>query len=147
MAAPSSYTEAGLKTYMIAALSSVADDLGLTTASAAIGLAVTATERLLGVSDVATLTEMGKLEDIARWRAWLVALDTASSQIDLKAGSAQLWQSQMFAQIERQLARAELAAMQYSEVADALAGGSVAYVASVSTGGDPYAYQPIDEWR
>lgn len=103
MAAPVSYTESSLAAYMVATLDSVATALGLTAMSTSIVTAVTAVERLLGVSDVVTATDMALVEAAARWQAWLAADAAASVKFDLKAGSAQLWQSQIFAQIQSRL--------------------------------------------
>jgi hypothetical protein len=89
--AKASYSESELATYMVAVLDSVATDLGLTASSPSVLAAVTSVERLLGVSDVATLTDMAVLESAATWRAWGAAYGTAVTKADeIKAGSAGL---------------------------------------------------------
>lgn len=109
MAAKTSYTEAETKTFMIEVLDSVATDLDLTTASTSIARAVTAVERLLDVSDVASLTDMTVLEAASTWLAWQTALSAASTKFDLKAGSADLKLSQMFKALQAQVEYAESA--------------------------------------
>jgi hypothetical protein len=146
--APVSYTEATLKTYMVAVLSSTAGALGLTVASDAIVQAVTAVERVLGVTDVASLTDMpAKLEAIASWKAWSAAEDSAMDAMDLKAGTAAINRSALYDHITKRLARAEAEASIYSEVQTALAGsGGVATVSSLGGVSNPYGWQTYSEW-
>lgn len=150
MPAPSSYTEATLAAYMVGVLSSAAGALGLTTASAAITQAVTTVERILGVSDVAELTDMAKLETIATWRAWQAALDTATASFDVSSGggggtsSAKL--SQLFDQIAKRLAMAEDAASIYSEVQAASGAGGVAVISSLGGVSSPYGWETCNEF-
>jgi hypothetical protein len=124
MSAPVSYTEAQLKTFLVEELDTVATALGLTTSSASITRAVYAVERALGVSDVASLTDMAKLEAIARWQAWLAAEASAISNFDLRSSGDELKLSQILEGIRARLAYVEAIAARYSEVA-ALVGGGV----------------------
>jgi acyl carrier protein len=140
MAAPSSYTEATLLTFMVNSLSGVAGALSLTTSSAAITQALTATERILGVSDVASLTDMQKLETIARWQAWEAAADTAATSFDLASSGDSLKLSQMFDQINKRLGSALDAALVYSEVQAASGAGGVMVVASIGGTQQPYGW-------
>lgn len=73
MPAPTSYSEAQLAALMVDEMGAVATSLGLTATSAGILRAITAVERLLEVSDVATATDMAVVEAAARWQAWAVA--------------------------------------------------------------------------
>lgn len=143
MAAPSSYTEAALLTYMVNTLSGVAGALGLTTSSAALTQALTATERILGVSDVADLTDMAKLETIARWQAWVAAADTAATSFDLASSGDSLKLSQLFEQISRRLADALDAALAYSEVQAASGAGGVMVLAEVGGTQSPYGWSEL----
>jgi hypothetical protein len=91
MTAKTSYTESELAAYMVGVLDAVATGLGLTTSSPSILAAVTGVERLLGVSDVADVTDMAVLEAAAEWKARGVAYSTAVMKADeIKAGSASL---------------------------------------------------------
>lgn len=139
MGAPTSYTETTLKQFMIDELGAVATLLGLTTASTKIVNAVTFVERILDAS-VADVTELAKLEDIARWRAWHTARATAVGQYDLSSSGDSLKRSQVWDHLVGMLAEAEAAVMQYEEVAPLLAGASFAYVESLSTAASPYAW-------
>ena len=65
MPAPTSYSEATLAQHMVNVLGSVATDLDLEDDSPAITAAVTSIERLLGVDDVADVTDMPVLESAA----------------------------------------------------------------------------------
>lgn len=134
MPAPSSYTESGLKTYMVGVLDSVATDLGLTTASTSIVNAVTAVERLLGVSDVASLTDMSVLEAAAAWKAWQVALGVATTKYDLKAGSADLKQSQMFDSLNALVTQAESAYYATVAASEAASGATTGFYFSLAQG-------------
>ena len=69
MPAPTSYSEATLAQHMVNVLGSVATDLDLEDDSPAITAAVTSIERLLGVDDVADVTDMPVLESAAAWKA------------------------------------------------------------------------------
>jgi hypothetical protein len=84
---------------------------------------VTAIERLLSVSDVATVTDMAKLEAVARWQAWRLASAAASGQYDVKSGTSSLTRSQFFDHIAGMLCEAARAAIRYPEVAVLLGGG------------------------
>jgi hypothetical protein len=104
-------------------------------------------ERVLGVSDVASLTDMPKLEAIATWRAWSAAEDSAMDAMDLKAGTAAISRSQLFDHITKRLARAEAEASIYSEAQTALAGsGGVATVSGLTGTANPYGWQTYSEW-
>lgn len=143
MPAASSYSESTLKTYMIDVLggagSGVAGALGLTTASAGIVAAITAVERILGVDDVADVTDMAKLETISRWLAWSVAADMAATSFDLTSYPGDsLKLSQMFDQINKRLAAALDAALVYEEVQGVSGAGGVAMIAD--TGGTQLPY-------
>lgn len=123
MPAPVAYTEAELAAFMVAALDSVATDLGLISTSTSILKAVTAVERLLGVSDVATVTDMPKLEALATWKAWQVAYSAAVTKADeIKAGSAGLKWGDRLSGLQAMLCQAEQAAMVYPEARAALGG-------------------------
>lgn len=150
MALPSSWTEGSLIAALEAELEPVMTDLGLDAMDAIATAAGTDVPAVLGVSSVASVTygavaDVIKVLVIGRWAAWQKAVDAASVKFDLKAGSADLKQSQMWAQLSARLESARTAAMRYSEVQDALGGGSVAYVTSIGVVGSPYSW-PSTEW-
>jgi hypothetical protein len=136
------YTAETLATFMATELGATGTALfGDDPAAApAVVEAVNEVAAVLGAA-VADVSDDLKLRTVARWQVWLTAYGAAADQVDFKAGSADFKSSQWFKNIEARLARAETAAMRYSEVADALAGvGGTAFVSGVSTAGDPYAY-------
>ena len=135
MSAKASYTESELATYMVGRLDSVAGVLGLTTASTSILSAVTAVERLLGVLDVATLTDMPVLEAAATWQAWEAALTAASGKFDVKAGTADVKLSEMFKQIQARLAASEAAYYAAVAASAAAAGTSSFFAFGTACGG------------
>lgn len=138
-----SYDTAGLEAYIETELESVAESLGMLE-NDAVPATARAVTRLLGHADISEATDMLKVETVASWLAWRRAKAAAVGKIDLKAGSAQLWQSQVFDHIVAMLADAEAAASQYEEVQAALAGaGGMAYVSSIGAQ-PPYGY--VDEW-
>lgn len=137
------YTADSLSEYMATELGATGVSLGIVDGGDALTEAVNEVVLLLGA--LAAQTDDLKVRVVARWQAWLVALNVATGQYDIKAGSATLAQSQVFDQIMRRLAMAEAAASRYSEVAAALGGGSVAYVTSSSVASSPYGW-PRDEW-
>jgi hypothetical protein len=103
MPAPSSYSESSLAALMVNELGAVGVSLGLTTSAALITQGVTAVERVLGVSDVATATDMALVESAARWQAWLAAEAAAVNQYDVKAGTSSLTRGQTFEHIRARL--------------------------------------------
>lgn len=140
------FTAATLADFMVAKLGASGAALGLTDDSAAIAEAVNDVAAILSVDDVAELTDDLKTRTFAEWQAWRAAKAAATSQYDLKAGSADLKRSQFFEHIAMMLADAEAAASRYSEAADVIhGGGGAAYVSGVSTAGSPYGYA-ADEW-
>lgn len=151
MALPSSWTESSLIAALEAELEPVTDALGLDrldVISTAVGTDVPAILSVSSVASVsyATTADVVKVLVIAQWRAWQKAVDIATVRFDLKAGSADLKQSQIFEQLTRRLAAAEAAAMRYSEVQDYAAGGSTAYVSAIGTVGSPYGWPASTEW-
>lgn len=140
MPAPSSYTEATLKTYMIDALGRVAGQVGLTTASASIGSAILLVERILGVTDVADLTDMVKLETIAAWRAWVTAADAAATSFDVGSDGDTAKLSQVYDHIKERLADAYDAALVYDEVVASTGAGGVAVTTTLDGTPDPYGW-------
>lgn len=143
MPLPAVYTEADLVTFMAAELGETGVSLGLDTdALDTLAEAANETQGILGVplAGLTSTADLVKVRAIGRWQAWLAAWNVAAGRFDLKAGSSDLKQSNVFGQIGRRLADAERAALRYTEVQDALGGGSTAYVSSISTAGDPYAW-------
>lgn len=138
------YTADTLGTYMSVELGATGVALGLSDGDDEYVEAVNEVAAVLGMP-IASLTDDLKTRTVARWQAWRAARSAAAGNFDLKAGSTDLKRSQAFAHISLMLAEAESAASRYSEVADALAGGGMAYVTEVSTGGNPYQW-PRDEW-
>jgi hypothetical protein len=141
-----SYTAETLAAFMATKLGRTGVALGLTDVSDALVEAVADVAAVLGVSDIADLTDDLKTRTVAEWQAWRAAKGAAAGQYDLKAGTSSLTRSQFFDHIAAMLADAETAAMRYSEVAAILAGSSTGYVSGMNTAGSPYAYPVCTEW-
>jgi hypothetical protein len=122
---------------MIVALSTVASHLGWTTATAQVGEAVHDTLLAYGVSDIAQATDIEKLRALARWKAWAVAVDALSMGYDFESDAQAYKRSQMHAQAEKALQRAEAEAIPYA-AAMAVAVDKVIHLH------DPYGYLPDD---
>jgi hypothetical protein len=145
MALPASYTESTLTAFLETELTPVLAPLGLD-ASDAISEAVNEVVGLLSPTALADETDVLKVRTLARWQGWLAALNAASLNTDLVAGSASIKDSQGFAQIEKLLARYERAALRYPEAAAFINGGAEAVVSGMATAGSPYGYRPWNEW-
>lgn len=144
MSLPSAYTESTLLTFLESELTPVLEPLGLDV-SEATAEAVNEVQGLLDPTALGDETDVLKVRTLARWQGWLAALNAAVLSTDLKAGSAELKESQGFQQIERLLARYERAAMRYPEAAAFISGGGEAVVSGMSTAGSPYGRR-YDEW-
>ena len=136
MPAPTSYSEATLAQHMVNVLGSVATDLDLEDDSPAITAAVTSIERLLGVDDVADVTDMPVLESAAAWKAWAVAYGAAVTQAsEIKAGSAGLKWSDRLDGLRQAMTLAEGAYYAARAASDAASGTSSFFAFSVACGG------------
>ena len=112
MAPPTSYTEATLKTYMLASLGTLGTTLGLTTAS--FDEAVNDTLLAYPTTDVALATDITKLRALARLAAARQARTVAASWYDFSADGASFSRSQVLAALDGMIAMAETDAMAYS---------------------------------
>lgn len=135
MPAPTSYTEATLRQYMVDELSTTGVALGLTVGSAAIVKAANDVERLLGVA-IADATDMALLEAAAVWKAWLAAEAASTNDKEIKAGTAGLKLQERFENIQSRLARAETAWYVAQSASEAASGsGGVGFFFGVACGG------------
>ncbi len=134
MPAPTAYTEDGLATFMANELGATGVALGLSDSTPAIEQAVYATERLLGVSDIANATDVALVEAGARWQAWLAARAVAAGRFDIKAGSVTVTQSQVFEQITAMLATVQ-DAWYTAQATSQAAAGTWPFVFGVACGG------------
>lgn len=102
MAAPSSYTEATFKTYLVdEVLGDVATELEWTTASTAVGNAVNETLLALNSEDItefSSLLLVRKLRAFGRREIWRQAAQFTAAQINVMADGAQAQLSQLHAQ-------------------------------------------------
>lgn len=114
--------------------------------SAALVDAVAEVKAVLGVDDIADLTDDLKTRTVARWVAWRTARDAAAPQYGLKSGSSELKRSEFFEHLEEILYAAAAAASRYDEVAAALAAGyGTAYVMTQALAPSPYVYAACTE--
>jgi hypothetical protein len=101
MPAPTSYSEGSLLEFMLVELGATGVSLGLVANDDPLAQAVTAVERLLGVSDVANATDLALLEAAARWQAWLAAEAAAASQFNVTlTGGKKFEREQIFQNIQ-----------------------------------------------
>lgn len=120
MGLPVAWTEPTLIAAIEAELEPVMADLGLDALDVTTTAVGTDVPAVLGVTSVETVTyaavaDVVKVLVIARWMAWQKAVDVSSVRFDLKAGTSDLKQSQMWTQLSARLASATAAAMRYSE--------------------------------
>lgn len=151
MALPAAWTEATLIAALEAELEPVTADLGLDSLDVVATAAGTDVPAVLGVTSVAGVTygavaDVVKVLVIARWCAWQKAVDVASVRFDLKAGSADLKQSQTWKMLMTRLGSAEAAALRYEEARAYTAGAGTGAVTSISLAGDPYAWASGSEF-
>lgn len=133
MPAPTSRTEAALLDYMLIELGPTGVSLGLEDNSDGLMQAITTIERLLGVSDVTTATDMAHLEAAARWQAWLVAEAAATNQYNVTlTGGKKFEREQQFQNIQVRLGRAYTAYLIEQARVDAASGSAAFYFATVA---------------
>lgn len=137
MALPAAWTESTLIAAVEDELESVSADLGL----GSLGVVATAVGRdvpaLLGVADVADVdyadtATVVKVHAAAVWKGWQKARDVAAVRFDLKAGSSDLKQSQMWEHLTAKLAEAEAA--YYAAAAASASDGSSGFYFALATG-------------
>lgn len=136
MALPTAYTEATLKTYMLASLGALGTTLGLTMIS--FDEAVNDVLAAYGVTDIANATDIPKLRALAKVAAARTAQVTASSWYDFKADGGDFSRSQVATQVKTLLAQAESEALAYAD-AYTIGTGTFTYVA------DPYPFGADDD--
>lgn len=136
MALPSSYTEATLKTYMLASLGGLGTVLGLTIDSFA--EAVNDVLAAYGVEDIANATDIPQLRALAKVAALRTAQATAAGWYDFGADGGDFKRSQVAEQIATMLATAESDALLYAD-AYTIGTGTLTYT------DDPYPFSVDDE--
>jgi predicted transcriptional regulator len=148
VALPSAWTESSLLTAIEAEVELVSTVLGLLSGDTLLTVVSTDVPSVLGISSVEAVTyssvaDVVKVLTIAKWRAWVRAYEAATVLFDVKAGTVDVKQSQIFKQIAARMSAAESDAGRYSEVAAILA-GSIGYavVSEAVTYGSPYRYPP-----
>ena len=129
MAAPTSYTESSLISYMRTVTQAVSDTLGLNTG--AFQEAVNDVLAAYGVSDIADATDITKLRVLAKVAAWRTVNDwLVTTAYDFSADGGSYKLSQMKEGAEK--------ALQMAEGAAAEAGYTDAYAIQIGTLTRPY---------
>ena len=127
MGLPSSYTEPTLRAYMETVLDTTGVALGLDL-SDALDEAVNEVIGLVGaLADQTTTAELMVVRAAARWQALLAARRVAVGRVDLKAGSADLKQSQTFVGLGLLISDAESAYYTAVSASAAAAGTSTGF--------------------
>jgi hypothetical protein len=143
MPLPASYTEAALAAFMEDELASVGADLAIGDTNL-LPEAVNEIAGLLGHA-VASETDVMKLRTLARWQAWLAARKAAARQFDTSlSGGKNFKLSQVWQQINVELAMASAAAARYPEGRTAISGG-IAVLTSIDDAG-PYGAASVSEF-
>jgi hypothetical protein len=136
MALPASYTEATLKTYMLACLGGLGTVLGLTTDSFA--EAVNDVLAAYGVDDIADVTDIPKVRALAKVAALRTAQAMAAGWYDFDADGGSFSRSQVAEQLAGLLAAAEGDALLYAD-GYTIGTGTLTYVS------DPYQFGADDD--
>jgi gamma-glutamyl:cysteine ligase YbdK (ATP-grasp superfamily) len=138
MTVPSSYTEANLKSLMVAELGNVGAVLGWTTATAQIQEAVYDALIAYGVSAIADATDANKLRAVAKREAWRAAVNGLVTLVTFSVDGESVNRSDYLKNAREALELAEVVAASYG-VSDV----SVS-VSSVIVAGNPYDYSSLD---
>lgn len=135
MPLPSVYTESLLLAYMETFLDEVGISLGLDQTDA-LSEAVLEVIGLVGaLADQTTTAELMLVRAAARWQALLAARLPAVGRHDLKAGSADLKQSQVFDGLGELVKEAETAYYTAKAAVDAANGAATGFYFSLACGG------------
>lgn len=138
MAAPTSYTEATLATFMLTELGDVAGVLEWT-AQADVQEAINEALLVYGVNDIADATDISKLRALARRQAWRSAVNSLTTRYDFSNPEGDYKRSQMVKAAATRLAQAESDAMPY----DLTLGAAI--VTTIDHSADPYTTD-VSEW-
>ncbi len=138
MAAPTSYSESGLATFMVVELGGTASALGWVAATAQVVAAVYAVERQLEVTDVASVTDMAALEVLARLSIWRAAKSGLAAFVDTTIDNESLKDSKLFENAAAMVA-------EYEQQASVIGAGGVGVVTihPVVRSEDPYAVSDL----
>lgn len=147
MPAPTTYSEAELRLYMVERLSDVATILGWTGASVPVSRAVWAAERsyrsaVAEITDVSDATDMPKLEAIAEREAWRAAVGALAARVNIGGAGTSTSLSQQFDHAKEMLAQAESECM---ALGIGQGGAYAITVTPVVHTEDPYVIQVEDE--
>ncbi len=116
MAPPTSYTEDTLATFMLADLKDVATVLGWST-QASVQVAIDDVVLQLGISDIATATNIPQVRALARVFAWKLAVKAASAYYAFSADGGSFSREQLQAMCRQGLALSEMDAIPWIDSA------------------------------
>lgn len=134
MPVPTSLTETQLKTFLVTELGDVGTALGWTTTTPQLVQAVSDAEVLLGVSDVATETNIPRAWAAGRVAIWRAAIRSLGAQFQYSADGQSYSRQQLQAMAKDSLAMAE------ADLAEQ--GGGASIKVDRVTYADPYAALP-----
>jgi hypothetical protein len=138
MPVPTAYTEATLGEFLVDALGDLAAVLGWTLASMQVQRAVTDTERLLGVADVATAPNAAQVEAFGAVAILRRAVVSLGARYTLSEDQQSYHRSDLLKHAQAALALAEQHAAVYG------LGGSTVQVGRLDYLHDPYAVRAED---
>jgi hypothetical protein len=143
MPLPAAYDENSLAAFMEDELASVGEDLAIGDTNL-LPEAVNEIAGLIGHA-IASEPDVMKLRALARWLAWLAARKAAARQFDTAlTGGKSFKLSQVWQQIDVELAMASAAAARYPEGRTAIAGG-IAVLTTIDDAG-PYGTGTASEF-
>jgi hypothetical protein len=119
MPLPTAYTESELKTFMLDSMEDMAGELGWDASSKPVDLAVNSTVRNSGVSDIAAVTDVRRLELVAIREIWSFAASSLASRIDYtNTNQGQFQQEKLYEHAIAEIARADNNLRQYDQSQD-----------------------------
>lgn len=107
MPVPAFYSEASLAAFMVVELGTVADALGWVPGTPRVEYAVQDVAVVLGVADVATVTDIASLRALARLEIWRAARAGLVDRYRVSIDGQALDRQQMFEHVTAMLAEAE----------------------------------------
>lgn len=130
MAAPATYTETTLATFMLAEMGNVATALGWTGLND-VQPAVDEALLVYGVDDIGNISgreNVRKLRALARVEAWRLASNSLAADYDFKADGGDYKRSQLYAQATQALERAQADAAEFDAGVSVIARDAVDFI-------------------
>lgn len=141
MAVPTSYTEDGLKAYMIAVLGAVAEVLGWSVVGGQVDEPVIESLLAYGTDDISTITGLDnikKIRTLARREVWRAVMDETAADYDFTADGGSYSRAQIHKMAMENFMKAENEAAAFDTT-------WAVQVHRVTHKNDPYRYLPDED--